>query len=230
MSRLLLFTGMTPNAGTFRHQVDSLPNAKVVEWLAPEPDETLTAYSDRMASHLADEEPAYLAGLSFGGIVALEVACRIKVAGCFLISSIRSPSELPPRLKMFRSLRHVSAEHVFKSVGAIADAIPRFLRTRSIARLSKFAHDEGRWHRWSTAAVLGWAPHSAIELVLVLRIHGDSDRTFPARYLNADVIVRQGGHELPLTHPEEVTVFLRDGMRHFATAYDGGRQTPLPSE
>ena len=55
MVRLLLFTGMTPDPDTFRRQIDSLPDAKVVDWLAPHHRETLAAYSDRMASSMANK-------------------------------------------------------------------------------------------------------------------------------------------------------------------------------
>ncbi len=93
--------------------------------------------------------------------------------------------------------------------------VPRVLRARSLTRLGKFAHDEGHWHRWATAAVLGWTPHPETERLQILRIHSATDHTFPLRYVHADVVIANGGHVLPLTHAAEVSEFLSAGMARF---------------
>lgn len=42
-----------------------------------------------------------------------------------------------------------------------------------------------------------------------IRIHGDRDKTFPLRYTDTDMVIRGGGHVLPLTHPAEIAKALK---------------------
>ncbi len=214
MTRLLLFPGMTPNPEVFSEQVAALPNTTIAEYIAPEPREPLTRYADRMATHLESHSPDFVGGLSFGGIIGLEVACRLDVRGCFLISSVRCPSELPLRFRLLRSSRHPNFERMFARVGAMSVVASRIARIRALARLAKFAGEEGHWHRWASSAVLNWTPHPKIDSICVSRIHGDCDRTFPIRNLQGpvDVAVRGGGHVLPMTHPQKVTDFMQSRM------------------
>ena len=139
MTRLLLFPGMTPNPDVFSEQVNALSNITAVDYLAPEPRESLAQYADRMATHLEPNSPDFVGGLSFGGIVALEVAYRLDVRACFLISSIRCPSELPFRFRLLRSSRHPNFERMCGRVGAMSSAVSRIVRIRALAMISPLA-------------------------------------------------------------------------------------------
>ncbi|MEZ6089211.1 MAG: alpha/beta hydrolase [Pirellulaceae bacterium] len=75
--------------------------------------------------------------------------------------------------------------------------------------MTKLNGDAGEWHRWATAAVLNWSPSTDADRIPLFRIHGDRDTTFPIRYTNADIVIRGGGHVLPVTHHEEVAEALR---------------------
>jgi pimeloyl-ACP methyl ester carboxylesterase len=61
--------------------------------------------------------------------------------------------------------------------------------------------------KWGAAAILSWKP-SRVE-VPVHQIHGGQDRLVPASRVDADVIVPDAGHLLSLTHPAEVSAFIR---------------------
>ena len=58
-------------------------------WLTPEKDEALEAYAKRMAKQIPDANPI-LMGLSFGGMLCIEIAKLIPVEKVILISSIPS--------------------------------------------------------------------------------------------------------------------------------------------
>jgi hypothetical protein len=64
--------------------------------------------------------------------------------------------------------------------------------------------------RWASWAALSWWPSPGTRQVKVLQILGDADRTLQIRYTRPDGVVRDGGHLLPLTHPEAVNEFLRE--------------------
>jgi pimeloyl-ACP methyl ester carboxylesterase len=212
---IYLLPGMSPNLRLFDRLLPLLPGAVVVPWIEPRSGERIGEYAERLAEDLSALAPrehvlsrsesrqCIVCGVSFGGIVARELAHVIAARGCILVSSVRGPAELPP---WFRAMRHSPArsECVLAAVGTLAKSIPRRVRTRSTARLTKLAGKSGAWHRWATAAVLRWRPRPELDDIPSFHIHGDCDTTLPLRYVHPDVVIRGGGHVLPLTHPREL--------------------------
>jgi pimeloyl-ACP methyl ester carboxylesterase len=61
--------------------------------------------------------------------------------------------------------------------------------------------------KWACGAVLSWQPTPST--VPVFHIHGDRDRLIPIDRVRPTDVVAGGGHLVSLTHPAEVTAFLR---------------------
>lgn len=214
---LYLLTGMTPDDRIFKRLAPLLPNSTIIHWLEPESDESLSEYAQRLAATIPDSD-CFVAGVSFGGIVAVELSRVIRPRGCFLISSIRSPRELPPWFRICRVLSGLKPQYTLNAAGCAAAVVPRRIRTHSTTRAAKLAGTAGRWHRWATSAVLRWKPAETAPGYPVCHIHGDRDTTFPVRYTDPDVVIKNGGHVLPLTHAGDVAKAIRSVMADSATA------------
>lgn len=208
---LLLFAGMRPSERIFAAQKAAIPGLRIVPWIPTRRRESIGEYAQRLAALLAGERPAYLGGISFGGIIALEVAALMPVRACFLISSVASPREMPPWMRTARWFTTLSGDWLFTCAGHVAKQWPRAKRSVATARLSKFAGKDGQWYRWASAAALRWNPNPAIAALKIHSIHGQLDHTFPSRYVRNATLV-PGGHVLPVTHPELITSFLIEGM------------------
>ena len=52
--------------------------------------------------------------------------------------------------------------------------------------------------------MLNWKPPADPIPTTFFQIHGASDRTFPVRYQQPDVIIPGAGHTLAMSHPEQV--------------------------
>lgn len=207
---ILLLTGMTPNAGIFSRLLPRLPSAIVVPWLPPCKRETLSDYARRLADSLQPHGEVIVCGVSFGGIVAHELAICLRARRCVVISAPQQVSELPPWFRFFRPFAALPVEPALDLLGRIAGWFPRRARTAATARMTKWAGDRGEWHRWATAAVLRWKPSPVDGALAVLQVHGSADTTFPLRYLRPDVVIANGGHVLPLTHDEQIAKLLRE--------------------
>lgn len=74
--RLLLLSGMSRPAGYFDGLQARLPNTEIVPWIDPTANETISHYSGRLAENLRTSpgDCDVLCGVSFGGIVAQELA------------------------------------------------------------------------------------------------------------------------------------------------------------
>lgn len=158
-------------------------------------------------------------GVSFGGIIALEIARIVRPKGCVLISSIRHPNQLPPWIRICRKVGARNSSSLLRMIGATAALLPNRVSSKSTIRACKLSGPGGQWHRWATSAVLGWKPEP-IDFPL-LQIHGDADTTFPIRYIRPDVSIRHGRHTLPVSHPNEtanaINAFTEDTQRFAPT-------------
>ena len=67
---------------------------RCIPWLTPEPGENIDAYAARMRAGIIEEKPI-LCGLSFGGMMSIEISKQMPVDKLILISSIKSIKELP---------------------------------------------------------------------------------------------------------------------------------------
>lgn len=222
---VLLLPGMTPDLRLFDRLLPLVPGAVVVPWIEPRKWESIRRYAERLALSLPRSDDCVVCGVSFGGIVARELTHVISARGCVLVSSVRSPAELPPS---FRAMRYspIRSERVLAAVGTLAESMPRQIRSRSTMRLTKLAGSGGAWHRWATAAVLRWQPRPELDEIPTLHIHGDADATLPLRYVRPDVVIRGGGHVLPLTHPQELAEIL---LRNVTQMTKTGSTPPITS-
>jgi pimeloyl-ACP methyl ester carboxylesterase len=207
-TRILLLTGMTPDPRIFDRLAPLLPTASLVPWVAPLPEESIPDYAQRLADSIVVRDDIIVCGVSFGGIIAQELALHLNAKACVLISSVRSTGQLPPWFRIFRPLAIHRVEPILSAIGTAADFYPTSIRTDATARLSKLAGAAGAWHRWATTSVLRWDPSPELAKLRIVQIHGDRDTTFPIRYVDPDVVIANGGHELPITHASDIAEML----------------------
>lgn len=68
---------------------------EIIKWINPEPKEELESYVNRLLKQINQDEEFGILGVSFGGIVAIEISKIIKPKKLILISSVESSSQLP---------------------------------------------------------------------------------------------------------------------------------------
>lgn len=75
-------------------------NVQHLDWLEPEVNEGFHPYVKRLSAGINTDEPFVLTGVSFGGMVAQEMATIVHPEKLILISSIRSAKGLPAFLRI----------------------------------------------------------------------------------------------------------------------------------
>jgi pimeloyl-ACP methyl ester carboxylesterase len=93
--RLILFSGMGGDDRLFRSI--RIPEAEIVtpDHTEPAQGETLTQYASRIADRLNIQPADIVGGVSFGGMLAGEIARQRPVAGLILLGSCLRPGRLP---------------------------------------------------------------------------------------------------------------------------------------
>jgi pimeloyl-ACP methyl ester carboxylesterase len=213
---LILLSGMAADERLFAPQRAAFPHLLVPAWIEPLPQELLPSYAARLARRIDPGRPCVVGGASFGGIVALEMAAHLQARACVLISSVRSPGELPWWYRLLRPAALLGPAGLGRLAGLAAGASAPCLRPGTARRLRRLSEPEAAFLRWAAWAVLTWQPSREARRVRVCQIHDGADRTLPIRHTRPDVVVAGGGHLLPLTHPQAVNEFLRRVGAHAA--------------
>ncbi|NQV52901.1 MAG: alpha/beta hydrolase [Flavobacteriales bacterium] len=180
-------------------------------WLAPNENETMEAYALRMGQCIEDPQSAVLVGLSFGGIMAIEIAKRIPLKQVVLISSVKSKTEMPINLNLIgllhlQKLLPASKLLHFKELTAWFFGVREGSDKEMLFDLLE--RSDERIVNWSADKVVSWdGDHN---LSNISHIHGTADAVFPIRNVRPDKKVQGGPHFMVYTHPDEVSAWLNE--------------------
>ncbi|RZK23388.1 MAG: alpha/beta hydrolase [Hymenobacter sp.] len=183
--------------------------AVVLHWLAPQvPTEPLRHYAARLAEAVPLGQPCWLVGVSFGGLLALEVGRLRPLARVVLISSLAAASQLPPLLKFGR------ATGLYRLVPfGILPRLPRLAQWffgardgREYRLLAGILRDtDPNFTRWATRQLLHW---DSTGVPPATRVHGTHDRLLPASSAHIDYLLPGAGHFLIVSHAAQVSYIL----------------------
>lgn len=185
-----------------------------IDWLEPEKHEALEHYARRMAESIDQHQPFVLVGLSFGGLMAIEISKLVHAEKLILISSISNRSQLPPYYKFIGKLglQRSPVIHLLKNKSGI---LHWFFGTKS-KRLKEYLNEmiEGtsiNYLAWSLDQIVHWK--QTIKPQHVVHIHGGNDKLFPIRFIEADRVIDRAGHFMVVTHAKEVSQFIVDSIK-----------------
>lgn len=208
--KVYLIPGLAADARVFRHI--RLPDgfeAHCLDWLRPVPDETLPQYALRMAGQIRTSEPFILAGLSFGGMLATEIARAYSPQKTILIASIPHPSHLPVyyRWAWRAGLQHVVTPRILKS-GVLIKRILTAESPEDKEVIRQMARDmDPDFIRWALKAIITWEGGASADHI---HIHGTGDMILPYRYTRPSHAVPKGGHLMIFNRADEINAILHD--------------------
>ncbi|WP_139925246.1 alpha/beta fold hydrolase [Hymenobacter sp. DG01] len=204
-----LLPGLGADERVFRNLLPRLHGqTRVMPWLTPTPDETLPHYAARMAADIPPEAEGLLVGVSFGGVVGLEINRLRPRLRTVLISSIPDSSCLPPLLRLIR------ASGVYRLFP------PQWLKLFPRAGQWYFGVKDGEeyrlfkeilrdmepvYTRWAIHRLLHW---DSTHVGRSIQILGTQDRVFPPGPTPVEYLIRGGGHFMVLSHAEEISQIL----------------------
>lgn len=186
---------------------------RFINWLDPLPKETLTEYAKRMASNIDEDEPVIL-GISFGGMIAQEIAKFRPVKQIILVSSIKSRRELTCQLRLAGRLRlnklfpvkKIQQSEKFyetanKRLGAVTKEEKEFANGyRKSAKLN--------YVNWSFDKILNWKNEGWPENII--HIHGDKDQIFPIGHIKPTHVIDKGTHMMVWNRADEISKIINE--------------------
>ena len=103
MKQLFLFSGLGADKRVFEFLDLSKYSVYHISWIKPLPKELMADYARRLLPQIKTEKPIFV-GVSFGGMIALEIAKLILVEKVILISSAVSSKSIPSYFKVMANL------------------------------------------------------------------------------------------------------------------------------
>jgi pimeloyl-ACP methyl ester carboxylesterase len=176
-----------------------------LQWIEAARGESLASYVARFSKLIDSSVPFALVGLSFGGIVSIELNKIIKPLTTILLSSIKTKNELPFSYRMVAllNLHKVVPSFLLNKVYLFTDWYFGTSSTQEKALLREIIHDTPvPFLKWAIHEIVNWQNETIPDNTF--HIHGTNDRIFPIGQLKVDVRIADGGHFMVYSKPEEV--------------------------
>jgi pimeloyl-ACP methyl ester carboxylesterase len=177
-----------------------------IPWVSPERGESVESYAQRLAENIEEERPI-IVGLSFGGMVAIEIAKQRETEKVILLSSVKRASEIPVYFKLFRALP-IHRILPFKSLLWAFYWLAYWLFSPEDAEQKQLLktvliETDPHFLKWALHKVVVWNNHDVPETVV--HVHGRRDRIFPYRWVTPDYTVENSGHLMVMTRAAEIS-------------------------
>jgi pimeloyl-ACP methyl ester carboxylesterase len=176
-----------------------------IPWIDPEPNESFDHYAKRMSSVIKEPEPIII-GLSFGGMLAIELTKLIKVKKLILISSVKTRSEEPwwmrtsGKLKLHQLVRPRPHPLLYPIENYFLGAHTKAEKTIA----NHFRETVNKTYlQWAIHQIVNW--NNVTIPANCLHIHGNADRLFPIRNVKADYVIEGAGHFMVFNKANEIS-------------------------
>jgi pimeloyl-ACP methyl ester carboxylesterase len=206
LKELFLISGLGADKRVFDFLDLSEYKVHHIHWIDPHHNESIENYASRLCSQIQTEKPI-LIGLSFGGMIAIEIAKQIETEKIIIISSAKSKRNIPSgylsrKFKLHKlvppRLLKRPTELLFWLMG---------VKTKSEKNLLRSILDDTdeKFLAWAVDKIVTW--QNDVELKNLVHIHGTSDRMIP--FETADYKIDGGGHLMIMNRSVDIDVILK---------------------
>lgn len=176
-------------------------------WIDPMPNETFKSYAERVAQQVDQTQKYALLGVSFGGMLAVELNSFLKPEFTVLISSAAQSTDLPQIRKLAKII--VPLRYLPSFLLKPPMFVMNFLfGTKNKKLLKRILDDtDSNFIRWALERIVGWQSTKKIDNLHL--IHGSKDRMIPLTD-NTSTIVKGGGHFMIVDQADEISEILNE--------------------
>ena len=178
-----------------------------VDWIKPLEDEKIESYARRLLHQIKTSRPTMI-GVSFGGIIAIEIAKHIEINKLILISSIKTKADIPFRYRLAGNLwmNKLIPAPLYRKANLVVYWLFGVRKKKEKELLRAIMDDaDNDFVDWATNEIVTWENEKQVPNVVT--IHGTADRIFP--FKEADHKVEHGGHLMVVSKADEVSRILR---------------------
>jgi pimeloyl-ACP methyl ester carboxylesterase len=185
------------------------------DWLEPHPTDTLSSYAQRLIDEYHITPGSIVIGNSLGGMLAVEIANKIKLDKVILISSIKTIDEAPFYFKLFKWFpiyKLIPGSLFAKMGGLIAPLFGKMYSVDAYLFNSMLQNTSPVFIKWAMGAVLNWQNKTVPPCLY--HITGDKDLIFNYKKIINPTIVKGGTHIMIFDRAKEINKILTDILSH----------------
>jgi hypothetical protein len=205
---LYLIGGLGADERVFQYLTIQQHPTKIINWIKPIQKESLTDYTYRLSEQIDTTYPFGLLGVSFGGIIAVELSKILKPQITILISSVELSSQLP--MYFIKSARTGIVNLLPKTMIKPPSFIMHFIFGAVNKKLlTKIINDtDPDFIKWAIDKIAHWQNETL--LPKAIRIHGTNDKLIPLA--GKAIEIKDGTHFMIVDRAEEISAIVNDHM------------------
>jgi len=177
---------------------------KVIEWSDWGSAKTIKEYAEELSIQIDKEEPYGILGVSFGGMVAVEMAKFLSPENLFLVSSAKTYKELPKTVRVSNTFgaRYLISPWLIK-VAPFAGKVFGVSKKDKLFFEKMLAETSDLHLKKTIRAILRWKsmkfPNN------LYQIHGTHDKVIPIKNIQGSISIKGGGHFMIYNKAKEVS-------------------------
>ncbi len=209
--KIFIFSGLGADHRVFHKMNFQEFEPVFIQWLEPLKNETIQDYALRISKQIIESNPLVI-GISFGGMMAIEVSKFLPFKKLILIASAKSKQEIP---LLYRVLGTLKVPLFFpmkwlKKSNRLSYFVFGVTAKEDRKILDAIYNDTSpSYLRWALNAVCTWQNEGLSWNCIpapknLLHIHGTNDRILHFSNIKNVVPISNGGHLLPLTETQKL--------------------------
>jgi pimeloyl-ACP methyl ester carboxylesterase len=215
IAKAYFLSGLGADHRFFKKQIENNILLQILPWLIPKGNESLESYAGRMVNQIPeDDKKIILGGVSFGGIIALEMAKLIHTEKIILISSVKTASELPLHVKIWRyfPVYNLLGGEFMKYAGiTFRYFFGRMPSEEKITFIRMVKDSNPLFIKWAAGKICNWKNKDIPRNII--HLHGSSDLIFPFKNIRQPVTkIEKGTHIMILTSFEKINEKLKEAL------------------
>lgn len=210
-TKLFVFSGLGADKRIFEKLDVSSFDYEYVDWIEPEKNETLQNYAIRISQDIP--ENASILGVSFGGMLAVEIANHKKINHLLLISSAKTKFELPILYRFAGKigLVHLLPSKLLKKANFISYWFFGMKTSEEKRLLRTILNDTDSYFlKWAMRAICFWNNEKVPEKYS--HFHGSADRILPFKNIKRAMKIENGGHLMVYTQAKDISIIMKSAF------------------
>ena len=184
-----------------------------IDWIEPLKNEPLEQYARRLAEVIDNSEGFGILGVSFGGLVAIEISKQLSPEITILISSAETNKDLRHVYKVFGRIG------LLKMLPYSLFNLPRFMAywlfgTEKKKLLNEILNDTDlKFTKWAINKLINW---ENVELLQnsCFKISGTHDKLIPPGKSKDTVLIEKGEHFMIVDRAEEISEIINKKLKN----------------
>ncbi len=182
-----------------------------IDWIEPLKNESIVDFSKRLLYVIDTSKKFCLLGVSFGGLIAVEISKILNPTLTFLISSIETKHDLP----LF--LRWIGNSNLTKLIPVQLFDPPRrithyFFGTKQTKLLNNILDDvDLNFAKWAISELLNWQNESRSKSVI--KINGTDDKLIPPIGNSKMKLIKGGSHFMIVDRAQEISDIINRSIK-----------------